>query len=58
MVRIFKRAMQSEFAGGSFNEVGVISCDSTNQHGVSYLVFDPEEELLWASTFEVAMTVL
>ena len=45
--------MQSEFAGGSFNEVGVISCDSTNQHGVSCLVFDPEEELLWASTFEV-----
>ena len=45
--------MQSEFAGASFNEVGVISCDNTGQHGVSCLAFDPEEELLWASTFEV-----
>ena len=50
--------MQSEFAGGSFNEVGVISCDSINQHGVSYLVFDPEEELLWASTFEVDVAMM
>ena len=47
--------MESEFAGASFNEVGVISCDNNNQHGVSCLAFDPEEELLWASTFEVVL---
>ena len=53
MGRSFASDMQAEFVSGSFNEVGVISCDATNQHGVSCLVFDPEEELLWASTFEV-----
>ena len=47
--------MQSEYVAGSFNEVGVISCDAATQLGVSCLAFDPEEDLLWASTFEVRL---
>ena len=50
--------MQSEYVAGSFSEVGVISCDASTQLGVSCLAFDPEEDLLWASTFEVRTQVL
>ena len=40
-----------------FREVKVSSCFRGDEYGVSSLVFDPQEELLWAATFGVSVNV-
>lgn len=37
-----------------FQEAKLSSCFRGDEYGVSSLVFDPQEELLWAATFGVS----
>lgn len=37
-----------------FREVKLCSCFRGDEYGVSSVVFDPQEELLWAATFGVS----
>ena len=39
-----------------FRQVKLRSCFRGDEYGVSSVVFDPQEELLWAATFGVSRT--
>lgn len=40
-----------------YQQARLAVCDRAQVHGVSTVVFDYQQELLWASSFEVARTV-
>ena len=40
-----------------FREAKLRSCFRGDEYGVSSVVFDPQEELLWASTFGVSIYI-
>ena len=40
---------------GQFQEVKLASCFRGDEFGVSSVVFDPQEDLLWAGTYGVSL---
>ena len=43
---------------GQYRELKVTTCYRGEEYGVSSLLFDPQEDLLWAATYGVSHTLL
>jgi len=44
-----------EYELGHFQELKLTSCFRGDEFGVSSVVFDPQEDLLWAATYGVSI---
>ena len=40
---------------GQYREIKVASCYRGEEYGISSLLFDPQEDLLWAATYGVSV---
>ena len=45
-----------DVGGYQFQELKLVTCFRGDEYGVSSVSFDPQEDLLWAATYEVTFT--
>ena len=49
--------MEYDVGGYQFHELKLVSCFRGDEYGVSSVCFDPQEDLLWAATYQVLTTL-
>lgn len=46
-----------DVGGYQFQELKLASCYRGDEYGISSVSFDPQEDLLWAATYEVSLFI-